>query len=140
MILMTFRRIRIAIVLLAIYWVTIFVATHIPVRSMPKIDNFDKYMHTAAYAVLAFLMVLALSNPRSTWVPYVVTAIVAALYGVFDEFSQGFVGRSSDIVDWYFDCLGIVVGLVAFAIARTLWRVIRGPSEPGPHEPAGQET
>jgi VanZ family protein len=134
MILMSLKRIRIAIILLAVYWIAIFIATHIPVKSMPKIDNFDKYVHTFAYAVLAFLLVWALSSNRLNWIPFAVTAVVVAVYGVFDEISQAYVGRSADIVDWYFDCLGTVIGLAAFAMVGTFWTLIRQRIEPVSHD------
>jgi VanZ family protein len=109
--------------LLAGYWLALFVATHLPhVPSAFAAPGADKWEHLGAYGTLAFL----LAGRQSLWQPLnwknlCQIAAVVALYGVFDELTQIPVGRQADVADWLADILGSVIGLAAFAIIRAVF-------------------
>ncbi|MFA6186648.1 MAG: VanZ family protein [Phycisphaerae bacterium] len=104
-------------VMLAIYWVGIFVATHIPVpRWAGNMGMSDKTMHFSAYMLFGFLLWFAVSfDQKADWRqfrPWLILAIVL-LYGAADEFLQRFVaGRSADIIDFAADIGGIAAAML----------------------------
>lgn len=85
----------------------------------------DKTAHGSEYAVLGLLLARGLAGPRwlSITLPCVVGAVVlAALYGVFDEWHQLFVpGRDFDVRDMMADAAGASMS----AGALWLWSIIR---------------
>ena len=102
---------------LGIYWIVIFVGTHLPhgVRSLGRID--DKLLHFGAYAGLAFLLAAALVSSRVRRGVLILPLLVAAIYGCVDELSQLAVpGRQADIADWAADVLGAGAGVFAFCV------------------------
>jgi VanZ family protein len=110
-------------VVLGLYWIALFVATHVPVPQMSNLPpNSDKGMHFAAYAGLAFLLMMRISASRSlTWKHYAFALVVTSSYGVIDELIQkALVYRSCDLYDMMADWTGSVMGLAAFAITRFL--------------------
>jgi len=118
--------------LVAGYWLALFVATHLPhVPAKLSIPGADKWEHVGAYGTLCLLLAV-----RQTFVPPVNWKILCriacfvALYGVFDELTQPFVGRHADIADWFADILGSALGLAVFAIARAFFVRRREPSQP----------
>ena len=51
--------------------------------------------------------------------------VIAATYGVVDELTQAFVGRTPDIKDWVADLMGATMGSVSAGVvcaAYALWR------------------
>jgi hypothetical protein len=103
-------------VMLTIYWVGIFVATHIPVpRWARNMGMNDKTMHVAAYMLFGFLLWFAVSfDEKANWrklKPWLILAIVL-LYGVADEVLQRFVGRSADIFDFAADIGGVAAAML----------------------------
>jgi len=79
----------------------------------------DKGLHCLAYLVLVFLLWFAISPSRKVewrratvwWILFVV-----AWYGVFDEWLQGYVGRNPDVMDFFADLAGALIGLVLLTI------------------------
>jgi VanZ family protein len=111
-----------AIVFLALYWLLLFVGTHLPlsldpIRTRPN-TNDDKVAHVLAFAGLAFLLCTtgAIDGRfRGRLVPNVLLICVA--YAVADEWSQQFIpGRESTFKDWIADMLGTGIGLSAFLL------------------------
>jgi VanZ family protein len=107
--------------LLAGYWIVLFTATHLP-RDFPALpsDRFDKVVHAAAYAILAWLVAKAWEKSagrltgrhlRFAWFALVV-------YAAFDELTQLLVGRYASFGDWLADCVGAALGFVVFAAWR----------------------
>jgi len=94
----------------------IYYASSVPGREMPKFDvpNIDKLFHFVEYLVLAFLLARAFYNTSSK--PdyksiFIASALIAALYGISDEFHQRFVPeRSCDIIDLLSDIAGSIAG------------------------------
>ena len=99
----------------------LFFLTHtaIPQSVSAVTSNWDKALHWGAYCGLAVLTagVCLKSAPYrvSSFLIFVVLAIFAGL----DEILQGPVGRTPDVLDWFFDSLGIVSGLVLMQLI--LW-------------------
>lgn len=75
--------------------------------------TFDKVIHGVEYGVFAILI----ARTMRPWGPApIVAVILAALYGVSDEFHQSFVpGRSSDAYDALADTVGATLGAAAFS-------------------------
>lgn len=81
----------------------------------PRIPYFDKVEHTAAYAVLAALLLRALDGVAAPgW-----AVLLTSLYGITDEIHQAFVpGRTPDVGDWAADTLGALLALAVFSRLR----------------------
>lgn len=111
--------IRITTIVLGVYWLALFVATHLPSQSLPTMGS-DKFYHVAAFGGLGFLLSWATSllvrNPAKQ---LVLVLLIAALYASFDEWSQQFVvGRQPDVADFVADVCGAALGLVCFMVVR----------------------
>ena len=122
MVQLAIRGFRVASLLLAGYWLLLFVATHIPKPPAIRMQHSDKVMHLIAYAGLSFLLCWAF--PKDTKKPSShlwAACFVAICYGAMVELSQIPVGRHADVWDWCADCAGALVGLVAYCVAKRLW-------------------
>ncbi len=125
---------RVAITVLSIYWLALFLGTHLPLSGKGMGDHGDKLIHFLAFAGLAFLMSVGIGGRHPTWRAYLVVLSACALYGGFDEFSQLFVGRHCDVWDWIADVGGTATGLLAYWIVTLVaqaWRPAVDPNEPG---------
>lgn len=111
---------RAAIGLLGLYWLALFVGTHIPVSMQGIGHGRDKALHFLAFAGLAFLMSLGIGGRRPTWRVFVLVLLAASMYAVFDEFSQLLVGRRCEFWDWVADCIGTGTGLFVYWVATVL--------------------
>ena len=97
------------------------VATHLPNRiaSLPS-NQTDKFVHVAAFAVLAWLLATAWQasvgwlNRRHLWFVW----LTIVLYAVVDELTQLLVGRTASVADWLADAVGAALGLFVFQLAR----------------------
>ncbi len=128
----TSHRVRIAVVLLVLYWAALFVATHVPMSIIDMGHNRDKVAHFSAYAGLTFLLAWVLCyRRRLTLRDWIALLGVAAIYGAVDELFQSWVpGRSADLWDWLADVGGAVFGIavyesVQFVSARLADRITR---------------
>ncbi len=136
-------RIRLAAaVLLAGYWVLLFISTHIPLKTLEKLpEHSDKWLHLSAYAGLAFLAAGWLSVRRPVGPKQLagVFCMVAA-YGIIDELLQIPVNRHCDLWDWLADCAGAAIGLAVFAGVKPLarhWLVVGAAPPPQETEATG---
>lgn len=117
------------LVMLASYWLLIFVATHLPVQKLPHtgVGN-DKLQHLVAYAGLTFLLTIVWRLARNfRWREVPLMLLVPATYGVLDELTQSLVGRTTDLKDWVADCIGAVIGLVAGLLVYAMLRMLFKP-------------
>ena len=122
---------RLALVVLSIYWVGIFIASHIPKSHVPKgWEVSGARVHAGAYFVLALLVFVNAGlfrrvylTSKKTWL---LVGVIAAYAGL-DEFLQVFAeGRDGSPVDWVIDvaaclfCVGLlwVVGLLRLLAKR----------------------
>lgn len=112
--------VRLATVLLIVYWLLIFTGTHLPKLPVVHVPGNDKLYHFAAFVGLAFLLAWAIpTRGRDPRTKVVLALLVAMLYGVFDELTQALVpGRTSDIVDFAADCSGALLGVLCYWTAR----------------------
>ncbi len=115
------RRHKSVLTALGIYWPAIFWLTHIPVPEIARRSGMsDKTMHVLAYFVLTFLIWFAVSpydkirwDKLKTWIVIAIITVYAAL----DECLQGMImGRSSDIIDFLSDILGMAAGVVVLML------------------------
>lgn len=114
------RRTKYVWAALAVYWPVLFVLTHIPIFDVARKSGMsDKLMHVLAYMGLMVLVWWAVSPyERVDWrrpKAWLILAIVV-WYGAVDEWLQGFVGRSADMVDFMADLGGTLTGLVLLAV------------------------
>lgn len=110
---------RIAAAILAVYWIGMFVGTHIPLpkNAFPPGVS-DKSLHFLAYAGLAFLLGFwrSRAQPWSRGEFATLLAIVAG-YGILDELLQIPVNRHADVRDWLADLTGAAAGFSVFTVA-----------------------
>ena len=117
--------------ILAIYWPIAFIGTHLPrfgpLRGEPR-HRFplDKLAHFACYALLAWLILLLLSRRMRLPAAIVLTLAVAAAYGVVDELTQPFIGRTADRWDYVANLAGIAMGV----LTASAWPRLRPQSAP----------
>lgn len=104
---------------LAFYWTVLFALTSLPSSKAPDFTVSDKIQHYGAYAVLAFLLSMALfiqekfKLAKDRFVTF--SVIIATVYGLLDEIHQIFVpGRSADPFDLFADFIGALTGGVTF--------------------------
>ena len=109
-------------IVVAAWWLAMFVATHIPrVPQELSLPGGDKSQHLIAYAGLAFLVALRLSfGNHLGWKRAATIFGIVAFYGVLDELTQIPVGRTADFYDWIADVTGAVSGLAILAVLRAV--------------------
>jgi VanZ family protein len=105
-----------------VYFLLLFTGTHIPIDPSEVVDVSDKILHFCGYATLTVLVLIGWEFTIGALQPkhYFAVWLAGTIYGVFDETTQTLVGRSCDMNDWAADVAGIVTGLVAFAILRSI--------------------
>jgi VanZ family protein len=115
---------RITLILLVLYWLTLFILAHIPMpQYVRKAGVSDKSLHFLAYLILTFLLWFTIRPDekvnwrKSTgwWVFLIITG-----YGAADEVIQHFVGRTCDAIDIAANITGILTGLLLFSFL-TFW-------------------
>ncbi len=122
---------------LILYWLALFVGTHVPLSVGNVGGHGDKLVHWVSYAGLAFLCGLAVSLHRPlSWRAWLLLAAALAAYAAVDELLQIPVpGRYGDPWDWVADLVGILPGLAAACAVRPLLA-----KNPGPGEGRGNDT
>ena len=123
------KRRSILAALLIVYWVTLFVATHIPMPDLGDLPpHSDKLMHFVAYGGLSFLLGLWwTASSRLTLRTAIGVFAVTVVYAVVDELLQTIpaLHRSGDPYDALADACGSVLGLTALAAAQWCYRRLR---------------
>ena len=78
----------------------------------------DKSLHFAGYAGLAFLFCRAFLGERIAFTAALMFAFIASsVYAATDEFHQWFTpGRQASALDWVADTVGAVLGVIAHAV------------------------
>lgn len=110
---------------LIVYWTILFIATTLPVESIPTVAISDKIHHLVAYFILSVLLYLTLIYQRKSKTLFTnapsATILLASIYGALDEIHQIFVpGRFADILDWLADFAGTLLGvlLISYLIRK----------------------
>jgi len=115
------KRQKLSILLLALYWPTLFVLAHIPIPQIVRQANVsDKSLHFLSYMILVFLLWSAIKPDKkvdwrkaTAWL----VLLVVVWYGVCDEWLQRYVaGRTTDINDFAADLAGAVTSLIVLSI------------------------
>lgn len=106
---------------LTVYWVALFIGTHIPLPQMALPGHSDKSMHFVAYAGLSFLFTWWLHGTKHATLK---TVGVLGVYAVVDEVLQYPVNRTPDVLDAVADWVGIIIGLIIFHTLRRC-RILR---------------
>jgi VanZ family protein len=109
------------VLLAACYWVAMFVATHLPIRTTPVGDPYslDKLEHLTAFAALAALLnVVAAAIGFRSWKVSVAIICFIGLYALVDESTQ-VSPRSPEVLDWLADICGAALGTALYlSVAR----------------------
>ncbi len=123
-----------------IYWVVLFVMTHLPPRQMPRGPGGDKLYHFGAYLVLSFLLGAALWHAfpvRRRVIPLLVV-LAAMAYGAVDEVTQILVGRACELNDWLADVSGAATaGAALYTLQIYFARRARLRAAAGGDDPRG---
>jgi len=88
--------------------------------NIPKFDipNIDKLFHFVEYFILGALLFRAFANSSGKAnfkLMLIFSILIAALYGVLDEFHQRFIpGRTQDIFDVFSDIIGSLSGALLY--------------------------
>lgn len=97
-----------------------FIATHVPLpEDASPLPYADKVSHVIIYLILTFLLALwwqTRYQPVKRHQLLIIGAIMI-IYSIFDELSQGLVGRTPQIWDGVADLVGTFLGL-AFFVGR----------------------
>lgn len=101
---------------LVFHWIIIKILTSLPSESLPNVSIGDKYEHFLAFFVLGFFLYLNFLYQNKFELlkkyPFILSLLIASLYGVFDELHQHFIpGRSAELMDWIADFIGAIVGI-----------------------------
>lgn len=113
--------IRLTSTVLAVYWLAIFVATHLPGSSLPSLGS-DKAYHLLAFFGLSVLLSWVLSQTVASGLTRVIAVLAISIaYAIFDEWSQQFVPhRTPDLADAVADACGATLGVIAFGLVMRI--------------------
>lgn len=119
----TIAGIRLAMLVLAVYWAAIAIGTHLPAQLDFSPQVSDKVKHFSAFAGLSLLLAYVTNSAEGRWrsslVRFGSIALVVTVYAGLDEWTQQFVpGRVADPYDFVADVAGMLCGLTGYVIAR----------------------
>ncbi len=126
----TILGVRLAVIALIVYWLLIFVGTHLP--KVPGIapQVSDKLKHFVAFFGLGALLCYV-TNSRHLVRRFGTIGIVGMTYAALDELTQNLVrGRVADIMDFAADSAGLWCAIACYALARIFVERQRRMAEP----------
>ena len=118
---------RLAIVVLVLYWLAIFVGTHLPNVGL-AIDRVllvnDKVMHFTAFFFLGSLLCYVTNSSR--WFRrFTLIGFAGMAYAATDEITQNFVpGRYPDVMDFVADAAGLWSAILLYVAAKHVQRAM----------------
>ncbi|MEM9369478.1 MAG: VanZ family protein [Planctomycetota bacterium] len=112
-------RLRLAAVVLSIYWAGMFLGTHLSGVSVPRLSVSDKIEHFSAFFGLTLLLCYV-STSRGVWRRLAVIAGIVIVYAAIDEWTQRFVRRTPDLLDFAADLFGMLTAMTVYLVARWL--------------------
>ena len=121
---------------LAIYWAILITVTHLPGINKSTTPDwgalpFDKTMHVLTFGGLAgWLCWSRFIRRAGPWPNAALAAGIGMIYGVLEEMTQPWFGRTNDPGDLIADALGLLIGATLSAL---LWKL---PHRPPVSEPA----
>jgi VanZ family protein len=116
-------------IILAIYWLAIFTATHVPQSKIPPKPVNDKLAHFGVFLVLGALLWPALGPIQSSLARRAVFCLaILCFYGAIDELTQPLFNRFCTLDDWLADGAGGATAVVLMTIIHSFRfrRVSRG--------------
>jgi VanZ family protein len=120
---LSFRQ-KVTLILLVLYWPTLFILAHIPIpQFVRQAQVSDKSLHFFAYLILVFLLWFTISpDKKVSWRRAAVWLVILVMigYGVADELLQSCVGRGCDAKDFAADLAGATTGLILLSFF-TFW-------------------
>jgi len=108
------------LLLLLLYCALIYYLSNQSTLPVPMVFNMqDKWIHAAAYAVMAFLfwqvgkMWMLRAGLKHWNILAVIAVLFCSLYGMTDEWHQSFVaGRDASVFDWLADTVGALLMII----------------------------
>ena len=105
---------------IAIVWVVVIAILHaIPGSDFPEFSfnaffQLDKLIHSIVFMLGVYLFAIAFKEQQKFFLNYLVISFIA--YGLLLEVLQGlvFVERSTDMLDWLADIIGVFLGVWIF--------------------------
>lgn len=112
--------VRIASLCLLLYWAAIFLATHLPSSSLPKLHWSDKAYHAIAFAGLGFLLGWAIPASKGKLLRHIVLVFaIGTIYAGLDELTQTLIpSRTCDFLDFLADAVGLAIGISIYLAMR----------------------
>jgi VanZ family protein len=121
--------IRLATIVLVLYWIALFTGTHMPAPPRLGVRVNDKLQHFTAFFGLATLLYWVVPARRSLFRKIGVVLVVAITYAAFDEWTQRFSPRRTvDFRDFLTNVSGIMTATLVYMILRAIWLKFRRPS------------
>ena len=122
-----------------LYYSLIFSFSSQSIDLKADIPFIDKVIHLIEFAILGFLLSFGcfLSLKYRLKVKAYMTFLSGTLLGALDELHQYFVpGRSTEILDWIADVLGVLLGLLIFIslFRRAKGKILRSLSSLWPFD------
>jgi len=115
-------RIRLAVAILAVYWLAMFTGTHWPRMDFVGLPLGDKVKHFGGFFGLTLLLCYVSGGKRIT-TRFFRVALIVMSYGLLDEWSQGFVpGRTPDRMDFLADTAGMITAMTFYLLGRVFLR------------------
>ncbi len=112
-------KLKVAYLGLFFWWILIFAMTTIPAKSLPnvQVNDLDKVVHFLMYGGLSFWLSTVLGKRGFSGIPLLVIVFFVGLsYGIFDEWHQSFVGRSSSSMDLLADMIALILIAIPISI------------------------
>lgn len=120
------------IVLLAVYWPSLALGTHLPQQQMWVQSTNDKVMHFGSFLGLAFLLSWCVMYRQPTFRRAILILSVVLIYGFVDEMTQILVPtRHADAYDWLADSCGAFAGLTVYFLSWRVLSLVRPPTRTG---------
>ncbi len=119
---LTILGIRLATLVLIVYWILLFSGTHLPSPPKTGLPRSDKLQHFIAFFGLATLLCWAIPARGRPWRKIAWVLGIAIPYAAFDEWSQRFVtSRQVDLADFYTNLMGILAATACYAVAIVIF-------------------
>jgi VanZ family protein len=111
-----------------VYFILLFIGTHIPPAGIGGPSFSDKWAHFSGYLLLTTLVLAGWELTTGTLHPrhYFAVWLAGVVYGAFDEWTQIPVWRTCDMSDWAADVLGVTMGVVVYQLLRPLLFAVTG--------------
>jgi len=98
-----------------LYWIALLIATHLPPDRLPTTHVSDKLEHFVGYGLLTTLLLFAASRGSAPLTMKRVAIIlgIVLVYGIADERTQPWFGRTCSLTDWIADAAGAGAAAIA---------------------------